>query len=173
MTSRERLIRVLERRAPDRLPVTTHHLMASFLDRYLHGMSSNEFFDRFGMDAVHWTLPLKGGRANKLLEIDWIDTPNCQLTEEAVPLSASEAKKNVHIRFPGLFGEARLYVNGRLVAYRSQAPMWWNNDYAFHWDVALAGTLQADDNVIVVRNRIQHHVGGMFHRPFLYEPTGK
>ncbi|MFZ4775550.1 MAG: uroporphyrinogen decarboxylase family protein [Terrimicrobiaceae bacterium] len=33
MTSRERLLRALERRVPDRLPVTTHHVMESFLRR--------------------------------------------------------------------------------------------------------------------------------------------
>ncbi len=55
MTSRERFIAALERRIPDRLPVTTHHLMDSFLAKYLHGMSRREFFDRFGMDAILWT----------------------------------------------------------------------------------------------------------------------
>jgi len=85
MTSRDRLLQALERRVPDRLPVTTHHLMTSFLDRYLHGLSSTEFFERFGMDAIHWTLPLKGGRAEKLLEIDWIDTPDWHVIKEAVP----------------------------------------------------------------------------------------
>jgi uroporphyrinogen-III decarboxylase len=55
MTSRQRFITALERRTPDRLPVTTHHLMISFLDRYLGGMSREGFFDRFGMDAILWT----------------------------------------------------------------------------------------------------------------------
>ena len=57
MTSRQRMLTALDRGIPDRLPVTTHHLMASFLDRYMGGASSREFFDRFEMDAICWTLP--------------------------------------------------------------------------------------------------------------------
>jgi hypothetical protein len=56
MTSKQRLICALERRQPDRLPVTTHHLMDSFLRRYLNGASAREFFDRFGLDAIHWVV---------------------------------------------------------------------------------------------------------------------
>lgn len=43
--------------------------------------------------------------------------------------------------------------------------------YAFDWDVNVAGELQPGENLIVVRNRIEHHVGGMFRRPFLYMPV--
>ena len=32
MSSRQRLLGALKRRKPDRLPVTTHHLMPYFLD---------------------------------------------------------------------------------------------------------------------------------------------
>jgi uroporphyrinogen decarboxylase len=53
MSSRERLLNALERRIPDRLPVTTHHLMPSFLAG-MGGISELEFFDRFGLDAVRW-----------------------------------------------------------------------------------------------------------------------
>jgi hypothetical protein len=56
MTSKQRLCCALERRQPDRLPVTTHHLMDSFLRRYLGGASALEFFDRFGLDAIHWVV---------------------------------------------------------------------------------------------------------------------
>lgn len=54
MTSKQRLICALEGRQPDRLPVTTHHLMDSFLNRQLGGASAREFFDRFGLDAIQW-----------------------------------------------------------------------------------------------------------------------
>jgi uroporphyrinogen decarboxylase len=40
----------LERRETDRLPVTTHHLMQSFLDRVMGGQSEQQFFDAFGLD---------------------------------------------------------------------------------------------------------------------------
>ena len=50
MNSRERLLAALDRRTPDRLPVTTHHLMPSFLAG-MEGIGELEFFDRFGLDA--------------------------------------------------------------------------------------------------------------------------
>lgn len=57
MTSRERLLAALDRRVPDRLPVTTHHLMPSFLAG-MGSLTEREFFDRFGLDAICWTTPL-------------------------------------------------------------------------------------------------------------------
>jgi hypothetical protein len=42
---------------PDRLPVTTHHVMPYFLAKYLHGISTQEFFDQFGFDPIVWTVP--------------------------------------------------------------------------------------------------------------------
>lgn len=60
MTSRERLLTALNRGVPDRLPVTTHHLMPSFL-RGAGIASDREFLDRYGLDAIHWTTPLVPG----------------------------------------------------------------------------------------------------------------
>ncbi|MFC1614351.1 uroporphyrinogen decarboxylase family protein [Gemmatimonadota bacterium] len=57
MTSRQRLLAAINREVPDRLPATTHHVMPSFLDKCLPGSSSCEFFDRFGLDAITWTVP--------------------------------------------------------------------------------------------------------------------
>ncbi len=57
MTSKERMLAALERRIPDRLPVTTHHLMPYFLNKYMNGISFDGFFDHFGLDPVHWTVP--------------------------------------------------------------------------------------------------------------------
>jgi len=57
MSSRERLLTALERGVPDRLPVTTHHLMPSFL-RAAGFASDRAFFDRYGLDAIHWITPL-------------------------------------------------------------------------------------------------------------------
>jgi len=54
MTSKKRFLAALERRAPDRLPVTTHHVMPSFLDRYLPGTDNDGFFRRFGLDPIVW-----------------------------------------------------------------------------------------------------------------------
>jgi hypothetical protein len=56
MTPRARLLTALGRGMPDRLPATTHHLMPSFLRAA--GLSERAFFDRYGLDAIHWTTPL-------------------------------------------------------------------------------------------------------------------
>lgn len=54
MTSRQRLLAALEREVPDRLPVTTHHVMPYFLKKYMNGISCEEFFDYFGFDPINW-----------------------------------------------------------------------------------------------------------------------
>jgi uroporphyrinogen decarboxylase len=54
MTSKERFVAALERRTPDRLPVTTHHLMDAFLKKYMNGATDQEFFDAFGLDPILW-----------------------------------------------------------------------------------------------------------------------
>jgi uroporphyrinogen-III decarboxylase len=56
MTSKQRMLRALNRQTADHLPATTHHLMESFLTRYLHGADNRAFFDRFEMDAIHWVV---------------------------------------------------------------------------------------------------------------------
>jgi len=60
MTARERLLTALDHGTPDRLPVTTHHLMPTFLQT-LGGIGEREFFDRYGLDAIHWTSALRPG----------------------------------------------------------------------------------------------------------------
>ena len=59
MTSKQRMLAALTRGKPDRLPVTTHHVMDYFRDAYLQGMSSREFFDLYGLDAITWVLPYR------------------------------------------------------------------------------------------------------------------
>ncbi len=54
MTSRERLLTALDVGIPDRLPVTTHHLMPSFLSQTCGGISALDFFDRYGLDPILW-----------------------------------------------------------------------------------------------------------------------
>ena len=56
MTSKQRMLTALDRGVPDRLPVTTHHLMQYYLGKYLGGISGQEFFDRFGLDAITWVV---------------------------------------------------------------------------------------------------------------------
>ena len=52
MTSRARMLAALTGARPDRLPVTTHHVMPFYLDRCLNGISIPEFFDKFSLDAI-------------------------------------------------------------------------------------------------------------------------
>jgi len=56
MNSKERLLAAIRGELPDRLPVTTHHLMPSFLQSHLNGASDQEFFDRFGLDPIQWII---------------------------------------------------------------------------------------------------------------------
>lgn len=59
MTSRERLLAALNKEVPDRLPVTTHHVMPWFLEHSMNGMTVREFFDHFGLDPILWSSPHK------------------------------------------------------------------------------------------------------------------
>ncbi len=63
LTSKQRLLAALDRRVPDRLPVTTHHVMPYFTDKYMNGIGSDEFFDFFGLDAIRWPVPVKADSA--------------------------------------------------------------------------------------------------------------
>ena len=87
-----------------------------------------------------------------------------------VSLGQVETRGKVHVRFPGLFNECWLYVNGFLVAHRPFPEVWWLTDYTFAWDVDLTGKLKAGPNDLTLRCRNPHHFGGMFRRPFLYRP---
>ena len=69
MTSRQRMLTALKGGIPDRLPVTTHHLMPYFLNRTMGGMGVQEFFDRFGLDPIHWVVAHKPD----LAQDDYID----------------------------------------------------------------------------------------------------
>lgn len=59
MTAKQRFLAAIQRQTPDRLPVTTHHVMSYFLDRYMNGISYDEFFDFFGLDPIRWAVPHK------------------------------------------------------------------------------------------------------------------
>lgn len=88
-----------------------------------------------------------------------------------VELTLEQAGGTVHVRFPGVFNECRLYVNGEEAGHREQGDLYWLNDYHFEWDVDLSGRLKAGRNAIVLRCNCAHHFGGMFRRPFLYRPA--
>ena len=54
MTPKQRFRTTLAGGIPDRLPVTTHHVMPSFLKKFMNGAGNDEFFDRFGLDPIRW-----------------------------------------------------------------------------------------------------------------------
>ncbi|MFZ5517573.1 MAG: uroporphyrinogen decarboxylase family protein [Candidatus Zhuqueibacterota bacterium] len=57
MTSKQRMLAAIRREKPDRLPVTSHHIMPYFLDTYMNGVDYFTFFDHFGLDPIVWTVP--------------------------------------------------------------------------------------------------------------------
>lgn len=59
MTPKQRLVAALDRRPTDRLPVTTHHVMQSYLDKYLPGKNDAGFFAEFGLDPITWVVAHK------------------------------------------------------------------------------------------------------------------
>jgi hypothetical protein len=85
-----------------------------------------------------------------------------------VELQPGQEQGKLHVKFPGLFNECWLYVNGEEVAHRPFKGVWWMNDYRFEWDVDVAGKLKSGRNSVVVRFSNPHHMGGMFRRPFVY-----
>ncbi len=78
MSSRGRMLAALDGAMPDRLPVTTHHLMRYFVDRYMGGMTFAEVFDELGMEAIDWVMPLdydEGARQDhwRITAVDALD----------------------------------------------------------------------------------------------------
>ncbi len=60
MNTKERFIAALGRKLTDRLPVTTHHIMPSFLYHYMNHASDQDFFDAFGIDPIQWIIAFTG-----------------------------------------------------------------------------------------------------------------
>ena len=95
MTSKQRFLAVLEGKLPDRLPVTTHHIMPYFLETYLNGISNDEFFDSFGLDPICWCIaykpdPIKGqyydpGHVPGYLEARRVVSDKWRIVEEIIP----------------------------------------------------------------------------------------
>ena len=61
MKSRERLLRAMNREAPDRLPATVHSWMDYFLKRYMGGVDQYEAYEITGLDMVIYEAVYKGG----------------------------------------------------------------------------------------------------------------
>ncbi|MCL2661270.1 MAG: hypothetical protein FWD64_12255, partial [Acidobacteriaceae bacterium] len=59
------MVDALSGKMPDRLPVTSHHIMPYFLDHSLNGMKEDAFWDAFGLDAIRWSVPHKPAPGSK------------------------------------------------------------------------------------------------------------
>jgi len=81
MTSKKRFLAALAREIPDRLPVTTHHVMPYFLKAYMNGVSYLDFFDHFGLDPIYWIVAHKPDPARReyfdpeQVELDFLEAP--------------------------------------------------------------------------------------------------
>ncbi len=56
LSPKQRLVAALDRQPLDHLPVTTHHLMRSYLDKHFPGQTADQFFAHFGLDPICWTV---------------------------------------------------------------------------------------------------------------------
>ncbi len=110
-------------------------------------------------------------QAQGILHPDWQSFTGYLWYKTPVELSKGEAEGKLHVHFPGLFSEAWLYVNGELISHRPQNHMWWKNKYRFDWDVDVSGKLKAGKNDVTLRVHNTHHNGGLFRRPFIYNPV--
>lgn len=102
MTSRQRMLAALSGQKPDCLPVTTHHIMPSYLARYEGGITAEQFFGKYGFDAIDWALPHACGAAPGdrfdptqgepgFLQSRRIISDQWRITEEALPQGAYQA----------------------------------------------------------------------------------
>jgi len=111
MNPKKRLLTALSREVPDRLPVTTHHVMPSFLEKYLDGASGDDFFDRFGMDPIRWEVPHRPDEnageyfeptqePPGFLQSRWIVDDNWRIQHEDIPGTKYDTKR-YHCITPG------------------------------------------------------------------------
>ncbi|MBN2489393.1 MAG: hypothetical protein JXQ29_00895 [Planctomycetes bacterium] len=103
MTPRGRLLTALARGVPDRLPVTTHHVMPSFLERDLGGADADAFFARFGLDPIRWVAAYRpdATKGQYFAEPDpaappRVAAPDCRIRIET---SRQAAARTVRLRY--------------------------------------------------------------------------
>jgi uroporphyrinogen-III decarboxylase len=101
MTSKERLMRALNREKPDRLPVTVHQWQGYHLQEYLGGLGALDAFARFGMDAQIQYFSDMG--QFWLPDADFTKSSTPEWRDEAEVLSSHPDRRVVHhtIHTPG------------------------------------------------------------------------
>jgi uroporphyrinogen decarboxylase len=171
MTARERFQAALERRPTDRLPVTTHHLMTSFLDRALGGIDNDAFFRRFGIDPIVWVSAhapdtahgayFDASHAPGYMEAKRIVSDTWRITAEAVPdpqyttirYTIHTPRKNLTTVLQG--NEHTTWVSERLVKDRNDIDIIADFAPAPQCDVAAVRAISSDTgNSAMVRGTI-------------------
>jgi uroporphyrinogen decarboxylase len=100
MTSRQRMLTAIDKKIPDRLPVTTHHVMPYFLNKHMNGISNQEFFEFFGLDPIHWITPLQPyGDLGKINGVYDKGNEKWRLESEDIPDTEYNTKR-YHIHTP-------------------------------------------------------------------------
>ncbi len=64
MNVKDRFLSALNGEKPDRLPVTTHHIMPYFLKKYYGNKSYQEFFLEMGIDSIEWIIDYSPDTSN-------------------------------------------------------------------------------------------------------------
>jgi uroporphyrinogen-III decarboxylase len=111
MTTKDRFLRAINREKPDRLPVTTHHIMPYFLQQYYNNRSYQDFFKEYGIDPIEWIIdfepsPSKGEYFDPshqelgFLEAKRICTDSWYFEEEILRTDASGITKRFKIITP-------------------------------------------------------------------------
>jgi hypothetical protein len=126
MTPRERLITALTGRVPDRLPVTTHHVLPCFLKEHFGGRSIREFFDCFGLDAITWTVP-------HLPDTSKGEYPDPLQGEPGFLESRRVASPGWHVEFEDLAGRDRKTTRYRFVTPKGTLSMVTEDDGRSTW----------------------------------------
>jgi uroporphyrinogen decarboxylase len=118
MSSKQRMVTALDHGMTDRLPVTTHHVMPYFLERYMPGTGTQEFFDYFGFDPITWVVehradPAQGEYPDPeqgeigFLEARRVSTDNWRIHAEEIP---NQEYPTVRYRFVTPKGELSMVL---------------------------------------------------------------
>ncbi|MCY3017521.1 MAG: hypothetical protein NTW87_00620 [Planctomycetota bacterium] len=94
MTSKERMLRALNREKPDRLPVTVHQWQGYHLDRYLGSITALQAFVKFDMDAQIQYFSDMG--QFWLPDADYTRSSTPQWRDEVKVISSDPDKRVVH-----------------------------------------------------------------------------
>lgn len=86
----------LDRKIPDRLPVTTHDVMPSFLGQYQNGIGAQEFLQKYGFDPILRINPYQAEPGQWMEQIDGMSvvvSDNWRISVEDVSGSEYETQR--------------------------------------------------------------------------------